>query len=297
MPELPEVETIRRGLEPKIKGRVIRKVEVRLAKQVRGMTVAQFSWRLAGQRILSVDRRGKHLLFRLKDGLLAIHLGMSGQVTYWDQTKADSPGFVVHRHTGLQRSKGQHAPDKHTHVLLHLEGGDRVHYRDIRQFGHLRLLPADALTTFLPLASLGLEPLGAGWTYEVFAAAMKKSGGGIKARFLSQRPVCGLGNIYADEALHAAGVHPRQKIERLTEAMRQALYVAIPAVLRKGVKNGGTTLMDFRGADGESGSNQESLQVYGRAGEDCLSCGTALKKILVAQRTTVFCPHCQKKRA
>src|SRR3954463_9954920 len=171
MPELPEVETILRGLEPRVKGRTIVRVEVRLAKQVRGMGAAAFSRALAGRKIVGLDRRGKHLLFRLPDGLVAIHLGMSGQVTYWDHRREDSPGFMVHRHTGLQRTAGQHSPDKHTHVLFHRDGGARIKYRDIRQFGHLRLLPPDGLTTHLPLASLGLEPLGTGWTYAAFVSS------------------------------------------------------------------------------------------------------------------------------
>jgi formamidopyrimidine-DNA glycosylase len=294
MPELPEVETIRRGLESKVRGRVIERVEVRLAKQVRGMSPAAFSRRLAGQRISGLGRRGKYLLFRLSSGALAIHLGMSGQVTFWDHRRRDTPGFLVHRHTGLQKTAGQHAPDRHTHVLLHLKGGDRVQYRDIRQFGHLRFL--DDPEAFPPFQRLGLEPLGSGWRREDFFGRLKAHRGGIKARLLAQQTVAGLGNIYADEALHLAGIHPLQRTERMGSQKMEALFQAIPRVLEKGLANGGTTLMDFRGAGGEPGSNQESLRAYGRAGEPCLNCGTAMKKILVAQRTTVFCPNCQTKK-
>ena len=142
MPELPEVETIRRGLEPRVKGRRIVRAEVRLKKQVRGMATAAFEKAVAGRRISGIDRRAKFLLFRLEGGLTLLgHLGMSGQISYWDHRKPDSGSFVVSPLTGLQRTPQQHAVDKHTHALLHLDGGDRIQYRDTRQFGYLRLLP------------------------------------------------------------------------------------------------------------------------------------------------------------
>jgi formamidopyrimidine-DNA glycosylase len=296
LPELPEVETIRRGLEPKVKDRTILRAEVRLAKQVEGLPVADFCRKMAGQKIVSVDRRGKFLLFGLGRGTLAIHLGMSGQVTYWDHARQDSPGFLVHRHTGLQKTPGQHAPDKHTHALFHLDQGDRIQYRDIRQFGLLRFLAPGELERWPSISRLGLEPLAKDYTFERFEALLERHKGGLKARLLAQHPVAGLGNIYADEALYLASLHPLKKIQALKEAERRALFEAIPLVLRKGIRNGGTTLMDFRGAEGEHGSNQNSLQVYGRAGENCYRCGAVLSKILVAQRTTVYCPRCQKKR-
>jgi len=297
VPELPEVETIRRGLLPRIKGRRIERAEVRLKKQVRGMGAAAFEKALAGRRIVGLERRAKFLLFGLDSGLTLLgHLGMSGQISYWDHRKKDSDRFAVSPLTGLQRTPTQHAVDKHTHVLLHLDRGDRVQYRDTRQFGYLRLLPTAQVAALPSIARLGLEPLGPAFTWEAFARALGQRRGGIKALLLGQAAVVGLGNIYSDEACFRAGLHPRQRLERLREPQRRALYEAIPAVLAQALANGGTTLMDYRGADGQHGLNQDRLQAYGRAGEPCLRCGRTLKKILVSQRSTVFCPSCQRLR-
>ena len=296
MPELPEVETIRRGLARRVIGRTVARAEVRLAKQVEGMGAAAFARALKGRTIRAVRRRSKFLILQFDPFDLYIHLGMSGQVTFWDHRRPDTAGFVRHKVTGLQKTTGQHAPDKHTHVLLHLEGGDRIQYRDIRQFGYLRLLRPGEESRWQPLLNLGVEPLEKSFTREAFEALLKEKRGQLKPMLLSQRPVCGLGNIYADEAAHRAGLHPLQKIERMGEAGRDRLYEAIPAVLRLGLKNGGTTLSDFVGAGGEHGRNKESLRVYGRGGQPCLACGKTLKKIQVAQRTTVFCPACQRRR-
>jgi formamidopyrimidine-DNA glycosylase len=297
MPELPEVETIRRGLAPKVVGRRIVRAEVRLKKQVRGMSAPRFMAQLAGRRIESLGRRAKFLLFGLDQGQTLLgHLGMSGQISYWDHRKEDSRSFVVSPLTGLQRSPGQHAIDKHTHVLLHLDGGDRIQYRDIRQFGYLRLLDTQAVAALPSLKRLGLEPLDAGFTWAAFSAALGQHRGMLKALLLNQSAVVGLGNIYADEACFRSGLHPQQAVERLKEAQRRALFEAIPAVLNQALANKGTTLMDYRTSDGGYGLNQDALLAYGRAGEACKNCGTELKKTQVSQRTTVFCPRCQRMR-
>jgi formamidopyrimidine-DNA glycosylase len=296
VPELPEVESIRRGLDPKIRGRLIERVEIRLPKQVRGMGAREFQARLEGARIEGTQRRGKFLIILLDRETWVIHLGMTGQVTYWDHTRRDSPEFVVLPHTGLQKTPTQHAPDKHTHALVHLQGGDRIQYRDIRQFGYMRLFKPGGLASFKSMARLGMEPLGEGFSLAAFAKAMQGKRGALKPMLLSQHPVAGLGNIYVDEALHRAGLHPLQGAERLSKAQLKALHRAIPAVLRQGLKYGGTTLMDYRDALGGKGGNQERLKAYGRAGEPCRRCGKTLKKIMVSQRSTVFCPACQHKR-
>lgn len=260
MPELPEVESIRRGLDPKIKGRVIVRAELRLRKQLRNMGVGEFYQRLQGKRITGTSRRGKFLMIELEGELLVIHLGMTGQVTYWDHTKEDAADFVVLPHTGLQKTPTQHAPDKHTHALFYLQGGDRIQYRDIRQFGHLSLLKPEALQAFEPIARLGLEPLDKGFSFKAFQTAMKGKRGALKPMLLSQTPIAGLGNIYVDEALFRAGLHPRQSAERLKEAQMKALYEAIPAVLQQGLKFGGTTLMDYRDAFGAKAATRNGLK-------------------------------------
>jgi len=295
LPELPEVETIRRVLEPRLKGRRILRAEVRLKKQVRGQSAAAFERAMAGRRVVGIDRRAKFLLLRLDQGLTLLgHLGMSGQISYWDHRLPDSAGFAVSPLTGLQRTPRQHAVDKHTHVLLHLDGGDRVQYRDTRQFGYMRVLPTEAVPALPSIARLGIEPLGPTFSWEAFLAAIAKRRGGLKALLLNQAAVVGLGNIYSDEACFRAGLHPRQKLQRLKEPQLKALFRAIPAVLEQALGNGGTTLMDYRQADGQHGLNQDRLLAYGRAGEPCVRCGSELRSMQVSQRTTVYCPKCQR---
>jgi formamidopyrimidine-DNA glycosylase len=297
MPELPEVETIRRSLAPRVVGRKIVRAEVRLKKQVRGMAATRFEAAMKGRKIVGLGRRAKFLLFELDKGQTLLgHLGMSGQISYWDHAKADDAGFVVSPLTGLQRSPSQHAVDKHTHVLLHLDGGDRIQYRDIRQFGYLKLLPTEAVAQLPSIRRLGIEPLDRSFTWSAFSAALGRHRGMLKALLLNQSAVVGLGNIYADEACFRSGLHPKQRVEKLKEPQRRALFEAIPAVLNQALANKGTTLMDFRSGDGQHGLNQDSLQAYGRAGEPCFKCGDELSKTQVSQRTTVFCRSCQKLR-
>jgi formamidopyrimidine-DNA glycosylase len=295
MPELPEVETIRSGLEARVLGRTLVKAEIRLKKQVRGLSAARFEGLVAGRRIEALERRAKFLLFRLSGAkTLMVHLGMSGQLSYWDHRKEDNNGFVVSPLTGLQRTAGQHAVDKHTHALLHLDRGDRVQYRDTRQFGYLSLVDSDRVAALPSIKRLGLEPLGGGFTWEAFAEAMDGRRGMLKALLLNQSAVVGLGNIYADEACFEAGLHPRQPLERLSRPRRRALFAAVTTVLNQALGLGGTTFRDYRQSDGSHGLNQDRLKAYGRGGKPCLRCGTAMKKILVTQRGTVFCPNCQR---
>ncbi|HTB21076.1 MAG TPA: bifunctional DNA-formamidopyrimidine glycosylase/DNA-(apurinic or apyrimidinic site) lyase [bacterium] len=295
MPELPEVETIRRGLQAKVLGRTLVKADIRLKKQVRGLPAARFESQIKGRRIEALERRAKFLLFRLSgDKTLLVHLGMSGQLSYWDHSREDSGRFVVSPLTGLQRTPGQHAVDKHTHALLHLDRGDRVQYRDTRQFGYLRLLDTAQVEALPSLRRLGLEPLGPGFTFEAFERSLGARRGMLKALLLNQSAVVGLGNIYADEACFEAGLHPRQPVERLGPARRRALFAAVTAVLEQALGKGGTTFRDYRQPDGSHGLNQESLKAYGRAGLPCPRCGTPMRKILVSQRGTVFCPRCQR---
>lgn len=297
MPELPEVETIRRGLAPKLLGRTLLRAEIRLKKQVRGLSAARFEREAAGRTFVALERRAKFLLFRLSGGkTLLAHLGMSGQLSYWDHRLPDSGSFVVSKLTGLQRTPGQHPVDKHTHALLHLDGGDRVQYRDTRQFGYLRLLDSAAVPELPSLRRLGLEPLGPGFTWEAFADALKGRRGMLKALLLNQSAVVGLGNIYSDEACFAARLHPRQTLQRIGPAGRRALYGAVRSVLEQALGNGGTTFRDFRQSDGSHGLNQDRLQAYGREGQACPRCSTPMKKILVSQRGTVYCPRCQRLR-
>lgn len=295
MPELPEVETIRRGLQAKVLGRTLVKADVRLKKQVRGLTAARFEVEVAGRRIEALDRRAKFLLLHLSGSkTLMVHLGMSGQLSYWDHVKTDTKDFMVSSLTGLQRTPGQHPVDKHTHVLLVLDQGDRIQYRDPRQFGYMSLVDTAAVDRLPSIKRLGMEPLDAGFTPLAFAGALAGRRGMLKPLLLNQSAVVGLGNIYADEACFAAGLHPCQTLERVTLAQIHKLFEAIKAVLDQALGEGGTTFRDYRRLDGTHGRNQQYLRAYGRGGKPCLRCSTPMKKILVAQRGTVFCPKCQR---
>ncbi len=268
---------------------------MRLLKQVKNTTPGRFRNALEGKRIAATGRRGKFLIFHLEDkSALVVHLGMSGQVTYWDHAKDNDKSFAVDPVTGLQRSRSQHAPDKHTHALWHLDKGDRIQYRDPRQFGKLFYFEPGEMEGFKPLARLGMEPLDAAFRWPAFHKAMAPKRGMLKPLLLSQHPVAGLGNIYVDEALWLSRLHPRRRAESLDPNHWKALFRAIPKVLKQGLKHRGTTLMDFRNADGTHGGNQELLKAYGRAEEPCLRCRKSLKRIVVSQRATVYCPSCQR---
>ncbi len=294
MPELPEVESLRRGLEPHLVGQTITSARVTLDKQVKNMPARKFEAVLAGQKIIRVGRRAKFLVIQLERGDLVIHLGMSGQVTYRDPSRPDAGQFLRDPYTGLQRSPSQHGPDKHTHAVFMLKGRGSFQYRDPRQFGRLLYFEKGQLEKHASFTKLGMEPLEPQFTWVAFRDAMVKKTTKIKALLLSQHPVAGLGNIYVDEALWRAQIHPLTAARRISEPKLKALYKAIPVVLKQGIKNRGTTLMDYRNSDGSKGSNQEKLMAYGQEGRPCKRCGREMKKTLIAQRGTVFCPVCQR---
>jgi len=262
VPELPEVETIVEGLRPRIVGRRIESLELRRARRV---AIGDLG-RAQGRRIRSLRRYGKHILFELDRGLLVVHLGMTGQLL-------------------LDGEIG-----RHTHAIFGLEGGRTLLYNDARQFGRLEW------TLRLPerLQRLGPEPLEIG--REEFVRRFRSRRTMAKALLLDQRFLRGVGNIYADEALFRAGVHPRAKSERLPPARAAALHRAIVGVLKEAIRLGGSSISDYVASDGSLGSFQVEHRVYGRAGEPCVTCGSRLRRILVASRGTHFCPRCQRTR-
>ena len=285
MPELPEVETVRRSLLPYLPGARVQQVIVRHPKVV--LTPLP----LEGDRFSRLDRHGKLLMLGLESGrTLLVHLGLTGQLTYRDPQREDRP-FQRHPTTGLQRSL-QHEVDAHTHVSLELDGGGALHYRDIRKFGKLRL--ADSAQRLAQLARMGPDPLTDAWQWERFLGQVKKSHRPIKAVLLDQAVAAGVGNIYADEALFLAGIRPSSRAHRLSAARLKKLFEAVPQVLQQGIHYGGTTLSDYLDAEGNPGSNQEQLWAYGRYGQPCRRCGTTVEKSTVAQRTSSWCPRCQR---
>jgi formamidopyrimidine-DNA glycosylase len=271
MPELPEVETIRRGLAPAASGRTI--VDVRFTPEgerlLRGVPVAWFSDRLRGRRIEAVERRGKYLLLRLDDGAyLVAHLRMTGRFEVEDAGAPDGQFF---------------------RAAIMLDDGRELRWRDVRRFGTWDVVDDPTAID----AKLGPEPLEAAFTPVRLAEALAGRRAPAKSVLLDQRRIAGLGNIYVDEALYEARIHPRRPALELTEAEIERLHAAIQVVLQRGLENFGTTLRDFVNAYGAEGRNREHLRVYGRAGEPCYGCGEAIARIVVAGRGTHFCPACQ----
>ena len=294
MPELPEVETIVRMLTPHVEGKRIEAADLRLGRMLLGLSAGNFAAALKGQKVERILRRGKYIVVELADCSLVIHLGMTGQLTWSPSGYTENAGFV-RTLTGLEKPKGVHPVDKHTHLILHLAGGERVLFRDPRTFGKIILIPGRDWPNHPRLSILGKEPLDLrvpAFLKEDFPAASARP---VKALLLDQSFLAGVGNIYADEALFRSGIHPKTLVRDLGDTDRARLLESVKAVLRKGIRNSGTTFSDYRKPDGSEGSNYERLKVYGRGGEPCRACGTVLEKSLVAQRGTVHCPNCQAK--
>ena len=291
MPELPEVETVRRSLLDHLPGRRICKVEVRDPYVLRGQPVAQLQKFLEGQTFGALERHGKLLFFPFQGGSLIVHLGMTGQLTIRLPERADTE-FVRHEKTGLQRSL-QHPPEKHTHISLLLEGGLAVHYRDIRKFGRVFSIPETQRSAVVTRFGLGVDPLSDQYSRAYLAAGLISRKAPVKAVLLDQTFLAGLGNIYVDEALFLAGIRPGRGAYRVRGQSLDRLAEAIPQVLLKGLDAGGTTLRDFVSGTGQAGYNQDGLVAYGRYGQACLTCGEILRRGSFAGRTTTWCARCQ----
>lgn len=270
MPELPEVENYRRDLSQTLIGRRFTGVHVDWPNQVATPSVDELARRLPGQGVLSIDRRGKYLLFRLSGGdTLLVHLKMSGRL-----------------HVGPAST----LPDPHAHVVFRLDAGDELRFHDPRKFGRVHLVgDSDEV-----VGRLGPEPLDDDFTVERFAAMLTSRRGRIKPLLLNQAFVAGLGNIYADEALHMAGLHPLRTADTLTPDEVERLHTAIQSTLQHAIQHRGTSFDGFYlDTRGEPGAYRGQLRVYGRAGAPCARCGTPIERMVVGQRGTYVCPVCQ----
>jgi formamidopyrimidine-DNA glycosylase len=273
MPELPEVETIRLALEPHVVGRTFERVEIDDRRLVRPFEPLAVAAELEGERVAALERRGKYLIVRFESGrVLLIHLRMTGSL----------------RHGPA----GKLGDDPYRRAVVKLDDGSDVAYRDVRRFGTWHLLEPDELEDHLA-RRLGREPLERTFTAKHLGERLSGRRAPIKAALLDQRTVAGLGNIYVDEALWRAGIHPLREggtldadeLARLTRAIRDAL--------RTGIRSQGASLRDYAQPDGRRGRAQERFRVYGRAGEPCLRCGTPIEKIRAGGRGTWYCPSCQ----
>lgn len=289
MPELPEVETVRRGLAPALVGARILRVELRRG-DLRFPFPPDFAQRLAGRRILDLRRRAKYLLADLEGGeALVMHLGMSGSFRVDNAT----PGQFHH-----PRDKSA----AHDHVVFHLEGGTRVTYNDPRRFGVMLLVPARELEAHRLFAGLGVEPLGAGLDAAFLARAFRGRAAPVKAALLDQRIVAGLGNIYVCEALHRAHISPLRAAGKLVTAAGKPtaalarLPGAVKQVLADALAAGGSSLRDHRQTDGSLGYFQHNFRVYDRAGAGCPTpgCRGTIARVVQSGRSTYYCPDCQK---
>ena len=279
MPELPEVETIRLVLEQYLPGHKIETIHLNRPKMLRGQSQRSFREGLMQREIKGADRRGKFLLIRLDKGTLLIHLGMTGQIFYLAAGQAHPDNLPI-------------LPDKHTHLALDLSDNNRLYFRDIRMFGRFAYLDkSDEQELF---KRLGPEPLSSQFTSAKLYLALKNRTATIKALMLNQSLVAGLGNIYADESLFRAGMLPHTPGGKLTQEQIKRLHRSIRKVLNEAIYRGGTSISDYVDPRHRKGTFQLVLGVYGREGKPCLKCRTLIKKDVVAQRGTHWCPRCQK---
>ncbi|HKI05076.1 MAG TPA: bifunctional DNA-formamidopyrimidine glycosylase/DNA-(apurinic or apyrimidinic site) lyase [Thermoanaerobaculia bacterium] len=278
MPELPEVEVLRRSLEPHLVGDRIERAEVRNPAMREPIDTARLRRATQGRQVIGLRRRSKYLLIDLEGGpkgghTLVVHLGMSGRLTL-------APGD---------------APlEPHEHVAFHLRSGRRLRLRDPRRFGLVFAVPTAELEADPHFAHLGVEPLEPGFSGEVLVRAAAGRRGPVKSFLMDAGVVVGVGNIYASETLHRAGVHPARPVSRISRVRWQRVADSAMAVLRQAIAEGGTTLNDFADGEGRSGYFQVSLSVYDRAGEPCRTCGRPVRRIVQANRSTFYCPGCQR---
>ncbi|MFA5840124.1 MAG: DNA-formamidopyrimidine glycosylase [Candidatus Margulisiibacteriota bacterium] len=263
MPELPEVETIKREIEPFVVGRTIEGVEIKDHRNIKGISPEQFKNKLIGQKFKSLTRQAKYMLFELASGnYLTIHLGMTGRLLF--------------------------EPDNYVKVIFNLSGKKDLYFSDARLFGKIRFFNEK------PDLKLGPEPLQKEFTVEYFKNALAKRNTAIKVLLLDQKLLAGVGNIYANEALFRAGINPHRKASSLSDIETKRLHKSIEEVLAEAIKYRGTSDSWYVDAKGEKGEFQLHLRVYGKKNKPCPKCGTIIKREAMGQRGTFFCEHCQK---
>jgi len=296
MPELPVVETVRRGLSRRAVGEVVSGWAVFHSGILEDCRAEDLEG-LGPSRLERVDRLGKYLLLRLSSATgpttIVVHLGMSGQFTFRAAGEEFVDGFV-RLPSGYLKSRGPHRRDAHTHLVADCASGGQFLYRDPRRFGRILLFGGWGSTGHPRLERLGPDAVSLDVPGLSLRLADRSGVRCVKAVLLDQTVVAGVGNIYADEACFEAGIRPDATSGTLSKPRRDRLATAVLAALERGIRNAGTTFRDFLGADGVAGTNSEDLRVYARAGLPCLRCGTVLRGSVVAARGTVHCPRCQR---
>ena len=270
MPELPEVETIKNGLVPHLAGRVFTGVKVHDTRPVQDLDLEEFCSRLIGREVKGLERRGKYMIIRLSDGEnMVVHLRMTGALL-WDPC----------------------GEEPFTRVEFYLDNGGRLVYSDVRRFGTIYLTRHPEKI----VGKLGIEPLSKDFTPAILAKLLSNHPAPVKPVLLNQELIAGIGNMYADEALFAAKIHPQRPASSLTRPEIKSLHKAIIDVLEKGIRNKGASIRNYRCADGEAGRAHEEFAVAHREGSACPRCGNPVTRIVVGQRGTYYCPHCQVNR-
>ncbi len=277
MPELPEVETVKQTLNELVAGKRIQRVSVHLPRIIQHPSdIDRFAVELSGQTIREVTRRAKFLRFVLDDVALISHLRMEGRYGKFD---ASEP------------------LEKHTHVVFHFDDGTELRYKDVRQFGTMHVFPLGQEFHVAPLAGLGVEPLSDEFTVKFLKSALEHRSAPIKPLLLNQKYVVGLGNIYVDEALHSAVIHPERSPQSLKNTEWKRLHEAVVTTLQAAVDAGGSSVKSYVNGQGEMGMFQQQLRAYGRQNQPCERCATPIRKMVLGGRGTHFCPKCQKKKA
>lgn len=271
---MPEVEIIRKSLVGFLKTRRIKNVEIGLSRLIKWPSPTEFSGLVIGKKILDVKRRGKYLLVELENEYyIIVHLRMTGKLLY---------------------VKHSEKKDSHSRIVFYLDNDDLLVYADTRTLGTIHVINKTEIWRISGLANLGPEPLSKEFTVDYLELILANNKGKIKTLLLNQKYISGLGNIYVDEALFLAGIHPERIAGKIESAEIKKLYTAINKVIKDGLAHGGTTFRDYRNAEGEKGQHQNHLYVYGRKDKPCLNCHTFINKIEVGSRGTHFCPKCQK---
>ena len=304
MPELPEVETIKLGLQKTILGKTISKVEVRLSKiislgpkvvsnirKASTKTVETFKRMIVGHKIEQVKRRGKMLIVKFSGPFtLLVHLKMTGQLIF--AKKGEQKNVKIFN---SQNSPRANLPHKYTHLIFSFSDGSRLFYNDLRQFGYLRLVPDNEISKVSELSEYGPEPDAKGFTLDyLISKAHRRPVLTIKQFLMDPKVVAGIGNIYSDETLYWAKLRPNRKLKSLSRREFQNIYTSIPKVLEKALKAGGSSVGDFFKVDGTEGRFGRQHMVYGRYGEPCKSCGEIIEKVKLGGRTSSYCPVCQR---
>jgi formamidopyrimidine-DNA glycosylase len=295
MPELPEVETIRRQLEPAIVGRRIASAEVLDERWTRPVPPAEVERALAGRLIEAVERRGKYLLLRLDSGRsLVMHLRMTGNLLIQEPGSNLVADLEEARSFGAPRLHEADPALRHLRATIALDDGTRLLFTDVRRFGQAAVLDAHRLDDYFA-SRLGVEPLSEALTAEELCRLASGRRAPLKSFLLDQSRVAGIGNIYADEALHRAALHPLSPAGSMKREDCQRLRDGIVATLEAGLRTGGASMDDYRDARGERGAMQDEFLVHTREGEPCPRCGAEIRRIVVAGRSTYFCPSCQRR--